>query len=81
MTIVVSPDGTLTMVYTEEVDLSEVGPAEHQRASHVEPCAGGWSADMSPVGGPVLGLFTKRSEALKAEAGWLNEWLQKGANR
>lgn len=30
-----------------------------------------WQADMSPVGGPVLGPFKTREEALKAEHDWL----------
>jgi len=81
MIIVVNPDGTLTMVYTEAVDLSEVGPAQYQRASHVEPSSDGWEADLSPVEpGLVLGPFTKRSEALAAEAAWLDTWLQRGVN-
>ncbi len=49
---------------------------DNTRASHVEPCAGGWSADMSPVGGPVLTGFTKRSQALAAEVAWLEENVQ-----
>lgn len=32
---------------------------------------GTWWADLTPVEGPVLGPFTKRSEALAAEAEWL----------
>ena len=54
-----------------------VGPAEPgklriTRASHVEPDAAGcWSADMGPSGGPVLGPYSSRSEALQAERGWL----------
>ena len=37
---------------------------------------GGWRADLSPVGGPQLGPFRRRSEALRAEAAWLVEhWL------
>jgi len=32
-----------------------------------------WWADMSPVDGPVLGPFTTRDDALKAETEWLLE--------
>ena len=32
-----------------------------------------WTADMSPVGGPILGPFSFRYEALKAERDWLRE--------
>ena len=39
---------------------------------HVEPDRDGfWWADMGPSGGPVLGPFRSRSEALAAEMGWL----------
>jgi len=42
------------------------------RASHLEPDRDGfWWADMGPSGGPVLGPFRSRSEALGAERGWL----------
>ena len=42
------------------------------RASNVEPNAdNSWRADMSPVGGPVLGPFLTRSIALTAEVEWL----------
>jgi hypothetical protein len=46
-----------------------------RRASHVEPVGGSasWEADMSPVGGPKLGPFPTRREALDAEVAWLNE--------
>ena len=44
------------------------------RASHVEPTPEGlWEADLSPVGGPVLGPFAERSAALKAEVRWLED--------
>jgi hypothetical protein len=47
------------------------------RASYVEPNATGrWAADLDPVGGPVLGPFDHRSEALAAEQAWLAAyWL------
>ena len=36
----------------------------------------GWLADLSPVNGPVLGPFDRRSEALAAELAWLEaNWL------
>jgi len=54
-------------------DASFLGCTTIARASHVEPCESGWSADMSPVGGPVLTGFTKRSQALAAEVAWLEE--------
>lgn len=72
-------EGTATVIYNETLDLSELGRARIERASHVEPTPDGqWTADMSPVSGPVLGPFDKRSEALAAEVAWLEEWLQQG---
>jgi len=72
----IDPDGTITSIYSEEIDLTEIGRVEISRASHVEPTAdGNWTADMGPVGGPVLGPFAKRSEALAAEVEWLERWL------
>lgn len=76
MILRVDPDGTLAAVYTEALDLGDVGRASIGRASHVEPTPEGtWTADLSPVAGPVLGPFAKRSEALTAEVAWLEAWL------
>lgn len=50
------------------------GEATISRASHVEPSAAGWDADMTPSGGPAsLGGFTTRQAALDAEVAWLYE--------
>lgn len=76
MQIVIETNGTLRCVYSEEIELNELGEVRIQRGSHVEPSKGGWTADLSPVTGPVLGPFRQRSEALRAELQWLNEhWL------
>ena len=73
MELVVGSDGVARCIYDEELDLREIGTLKITRASHVEPDAEGcWWADMGPVGGPMLGPFTSRSEALRAERGWLN---------
>lgn len=67
-------DGNANTIYTEAIDLSELGKLQIKRASHVEPTEDGqWTADMSPVHGPVLGPFTTRSEALDKEVEWLEE--------
>ena len=72
MELVISPGGRVRCLYTESLDLSSLGAASVRRASHVEPDADGrWSADLDPSGGPVLGPFAKRSEALAAETAWL----------
>jgi hypothetical protein len=77
MDLIVSPDGTIRAVYAEEIDLTNLGTAHICRASHVEPDSRGrWMADLSPVNGPALGPFNRRSEALAAELVWLEaNWL------
>jgi len=57
--------------------LLSLGQPNIQRASQVEPTPQGrWQADLSQVGGPTLGPFPLRSDALAAEIQWLEEnWL------
>ena len=72
MYLVIDSRGGCRLVYDEALDLSSLGPVSIRRASHVEPTtAGEWQVDLSPVVGPVLGPFAKRSEALTAEQAWL----------
>jgi hypothetical protein len=77
MELVIESGGTIRTVYSEALPLSELGPLQIRRGSHVEPSASGdWLVDLSPVAGPQLGPFTSRSAALAAEVAWLNEhWL------
>lgn len=77
MQLVIGSTGSITCVYDEAIDLAELGRLEITRASHVEPDENGrWTADMSPVAGPVLGPFDQRSQALDAERQWLEaRWL------
>ena len=72
MDLFIAPDGTATAIYSEEIDLHTLGTTTITRASHVEPDdSGHWFADI--VGGPRLGPFVRRSEALQAEVMWLTE--------
>jgi len=72
MDLIVDPAGTVRGLYDEAIDLSSLGGLTIRRASHVEPDASGrWWVDLSPVGGPRLGPFGRRSEALEAESRWL----------
>ena len=72
MELVVAVDGGVRCVYDEALDLRALGKLQITRASHVEPDSdGNWWADMGPSGGPVLGPYVSRSEALAAERGWL----------
>lgn len=75
MNIVIHPDGAARCLYSEEIDLAALGELSIKRASHVEPHGRDsmWYADMAPVGGPVLGPYRARSEALAAENVWLEE--------
>lgn len=67
--------GTATAVYDDRLlptFRALGGELTVARASHVEPApGGGWTADMAPVGGPVLGPFTTRAQALHEERQWL----------
>lgn len=51
----------------------EAAKVETRRASNVEPDGQGWSADLSPVGGPILRDFKTRKDALDAEVRWLDQ--------
>lgn len=76
MQFLATANGRVRYLYDEALDLSALGPATIHRASHVEPDeAGLWWADLAPVAGPKLGPFVRRSEALAAEAGWLEARL------
>ena len=77
MQLVIQPDGKIRCLYGEAIELGSLGRLAVQRASHVEPLEDGrWVADLSPVEGPQLGPFCRRSEALRAEHEWLQaNWL------
>ena len=76
MLLVVEPNGRVRCRYGEAIDLAALGALSVRRASHVEPGPeGAWWADLAPLGGPRLGPFRLRSEALRAEADWLDEHL------
>jgi hypothetical protein len=78
MNLIIERNGHLRGIYGEALDLAALGTPQISRASHVEPDdRGRWLADLSPIGGPVLGPFDRRSEALEAEVTWLEEnWLR-----
>lgn len=75
MEVLIAPDGTVRTIYSDVLApaLRNVGHVTTARASHVEPAQDGWTADMAPVGGPVLGPFPTRKEALEAEVAYLIE--------
>jgi hypothetical protein len=72
MDLIVDPTGRVYCVYDEALDLAALGRPVITRASHVEAdCRGLWHADLAPVGGPVLGPYSRRSDALADERAWL----------
>ena len=80
MQLVIELGGGIRCIYDESLDLTALGNPAIRRASHVEPDQQGrWFADLAPVGGPVLGPFGHRSQALDAEQQWLvRHWLEAG---
>jgi hypothetical protein len=50
-----------------------------RRASQVDPTADGhWTADLTPMNGPLLGPYLTRADALTAETEWLTQnWLRR----
>jgi hypothetical protein len=76
MDLHINPAGVIRCLYGEWIDLSSLGELSIRRASHVEPDGlGQWWVDLSPVGGPRLGPFSRRSQALEAEEHWLANHL------
>ncbi|WP_417396013.1 hypothetical protein [Gimesia chilikensis] len=77
MELMITPEATIRCLYDETLELTALGQPQIQRGSHVEPMVdGNWMADLSPVSGPLLGPFARRSEALTAEIAWLEQhWL------
>jgi hypothetical protein len=77
MKLLIRPDGTVRAIYDESIDLAALGRPRITRASEVEPDhEGRWLANLAPVGGPVLGPFDRRAQALQAEGEWLERhWL------
>lgn len=77
MQILVSCSGIVRCVYGEAFPLRSLGKISISRGSHVEPTEDGrWTADLSPVDGPLLGPFDSRASALSAEYDWLQRnWL------
>ena len=75
MRLVIDPGGGVRCLYGEAIPLVSLGALSIARASHVEPGHDGWYADLAPSGGPKLGPFPLRSQALRAEEAWLDEHL------
>jgi hypothetical protein len=83
MQLIIDTQGQIRCLYDEALDLRTLGRPTILRASHVEPDPDGqWWADLSPVSGPRLGPFERRSLALTSERNWLEKhWLQSHTRR
>jgi hypothetical protein len=83
MLLVIDTQGEIRCLYEEALDLRMLGTPTIARASHVEPDSDGrWWADLSPVSGPRLGPFPRRSAALACEREWLEKhWLESHSRR
>jgi hypothetical protein len=76
MRLRIDPNGQVHCLYGEAIDLSALGPPTIRRAGRVEPDHdGAWWIDLSPLGGPRLGPYRRRSAALAAEAAWVEARL------
>jgi hypothetical protein len=74
MKILISKQGEIKFIYTDElVKLSQLDNAVIERVSNVEPCKGGWHAQMKD--GNVLGPFPTRTEALQQEVLYLEKQM------
>jgi hypothetical protein len=74
MILAIDNQGVCRAVYTDDCDYYAISQRVIiRRASHVEPSPDGrgWCADMSPVGGPMIGPYPTRAAALAAEVGWI----------
>ena len=81
MHLVVDTQATVRCLYDETIDLASLGHMQISRASHVEPdTSGQWWADLRVSGGPELGPFPHRSEALAAERRWIEQRLCSAAS-
>lgn len=77
MKIKINPDGTIILLYTEDICMEELGKVDSiKRLFHVEPTQDNkWTATVN-IGTSecvMLGPFNKRSEALEAEVAWIED--------
>jgi hypothetical protein len=76
MQLRVDLNGNIHCLYDESIDLSALGRLSIRRAGRVEPDRSGqWWADLSPLKGPRLGPYRRRSKALAAEETWVERFL------
>ena len=72
--LLITPDSTLRFIWEDALSpLLKLGESVIERASYVEPEGTEWYADLHPAGGPKLGPFSLRQQALTAEINWLTQ--------
>ena len=76
--LAVSNEGVIRFIYSDDARfLLDAGEAKIKRVSNVEPwdemgrSGAKWGADLQMSGGPLLGPFERRQDALDAEVVWL----------
>lgn len=77
----ITAEGRIAFVWDDsmfEFSRFMAGRLQIARASEVEPDSNGyWWADLTSQGGPRLGPFELRCEAIAGEQQWLNENMQR----
>jgi hypothetical protein len=73
--IAISQEGVATFVWSDDLaKLKTEGECKIERVSNVEPNEQSeWMADMMLIGGPILGPFETRQEAIDAELRYIRE--------
>lgn len=72
MVIRVYTDGIIRALHDDRLNLADIGRFRVARASWVEPDPNGrWWVDLDNSRGPILGPYSTRAEALRAEVAWL----------
>ena len=74
MILSISRSGEVRAIYQDDFDWRSLGRPLIQRASQVEPDPRGlWFANLSLSGGPKIGPFVRRADAIAAEVAWLEK--------
>lgn len=64
-------------VYDDDLRfLFSLGDTKINKASHVLPEGTSFFADLAPSGGPKIGPFDRRNDAIKGEQAWLNHQMR-----
>lgn len=67
MKVLITPSGKIRAVYSDQIELRDLGPCEIRRAASVEPTSNGMWEILSPEGKFLFGNYWKREDALRME--------------